>query len=124
MGLFERLPDHDPLLDEEPDEADAELRVMDYTEMTPQPALPPARLPQARRGARRRGGPSGANSAISRQSNTETERGLLSEYLVDVRVTPRAGLLDPEGKAIHHALHSLGFADVDEVRVGKLIACG
>ena len=45
----------------------------------------------------------------------------MTEYLAEVRVTPRAGLLDPEGKAIQHALHSLGFAEVDEARVGKLI---
>jgi phosphoribosylformylglycinamidine synthase len=45
----------------------------------------------------------------------------LTEYLAEVRVTPRQGLLDPEGKAIHNALHSLDFADVDDVRVGKLI---
>ena len=34
---------------------------------------------------------------------------------------PRPGLLDPEGKAIHHALHSLGWDGVDDVRVGKAI---
>lgn len=34
-------------------------------------------------------------------------------------MTPRPGLLDPEGQAIHHALHNLGFQEVDEVRVGK-----
>ncbi len=45
----------------------------------------------------------------------------MTEYLVEVRVTPRAGLLDPQGKAVHHALHSLEFADVDDVRVGRLI---
>ena len=45
----------------------------------------------------------------------------MTEYLAEVRVTPREGLLDPEGKAIHNALHSLDFADVDDVRVGKLI---
>jgi CDP-diacylglycerol--serine O-phosphatidyltransferase len=37
MGLVERLPDRDPLLDEEEaaDEADAEVRAMDYTEVAP-----------------------------------------------------------------------------------------
>jgi phosphoribosylformylglycinamidine synthase len=45
----------------------------------------------------------------------------LTEFLIEVHVTPRAGLLDPQGKAVHHALHSLDFADVEEVRIGRLI---
>jgi phosphoribosylformylglycinamidine synthase len=36
-------------------------------------------------------------------------------------VTPRPGLLDPEGKAIQHALHSLDYEQVRDVRVGKLL---
>lgn len=34
---------------------------------------------------------------------------------------PRPGLLDPEGKAIGHALESLGYTGVSDVRVGKVI---
>jgi phosphoribosylformylglycinamidine synthase len=45
----------------------------------------------------------------------------VSEYSVEVRVTPRAGLLDPQGKAVHSALHSLEFAEVGDVRVGRLL---
>lgn len=45
----------------------------------------------------------------------------MTEFRVEVRVTPRAGLLDPQGKAVHGALHSLEFAEVDDVRVGRLI---
>ena len=45
----------------------------------------------------------------------------MTEYLIEVHVTPRAGLLDPQGKAVHNALHSLEFADVDDVRIGRLI---
>ena len=45
----------------------------------------------------------------------------MKDYKAEVRVTPRAGLLDPEGKAIHGALHSLDFGGVEDVRVGKLI---
>ena len=41
--------------------------------------------------------------------------------MVEVHVTPRAGLLDPQGKAVQHALQSLEFADVEDVRVGRLI---
>lgn len=45
----------------------------------------------------------------------------MKEYQVEVRITPREGLLDPEGKAVEHALLSLDFEGVDHVRVGKLI---
>jgi len=38
-----------------------------------------------------------------------------------VHVTLRPGALDPQGKAIHHALEGLGFAGVNDVRAGKLI---
>ena len=38
-----------------------------------------------------------------------------------VTVTLKPGVLDPQGKAIGHALHSLGFEGVGEVRVGKII---
>jgi phosphoribosylformylglycinamidine synthase subunit PurS len=40
---------------------------------------------------------------------------------MEIRVKPRPGLLDPQGKAIHHALESLGYPGVAEVRVGKLM---
>ena len=43
----------------------------------------------------------------------------MSSYRLEIRVTPRPGLLDPEGAAIHHALESLGFEEVSGVRVGK-----
>ena len=38
-----------------------------------------------------------------------------------VHVTLKAGVLDPQGKAIHHALEGLGFAGIRDVRAGKLI---
>ncbi len=45
----------------------------------------------------------------------------MSRYKLEVRVKPRPGLLDPQGKAIHHALQSLGWGGVEDVRVGKAI---
>lgn len=45
----------------------------------------------------------------------------MTEFHVEVRVTPREGLLDPQGKAVYGALHSLGFPEVDEARVGRFI---
>lgn len=38
-----------------------------------------------------------------------------------IHVTLKNGVLDPQGKAIHHALESLGFSGVNDVRQGKLI---
>ena len=38
-----------------------------------------------------------------------------------VYVTLKNGVLDPQGKAIHHALEGLGFDGVRDVRAGKLI---
>jgi phosphoribosylformylglycinamidine synthase len=40
---------------------------------------------------------------------------------VRVFVTLKNGVLDPQGKAIHHALEGLGFSGVNDVRAGKLI---
>ena len=38
-----------------------------------------------------------------------------------VFVMPKEGVLDPQGKAIAHALGTLGFSGVGEVRQGKVI---
>lgn len=40
---------------------------------------------------------------------------------VRIFVTLKPGVLDPQGKAIHHALEGLGFAGVNDVRAGKLV---
>ena len=36
-----------------------------------------------------------------------------------IHVTLKPGILDPQGKAIEHALDSLGFTNASNVRVGK-----
>lgn len=38
-----------------------------------------------------------------------------------IKITLKNGVLDPQGKAIEHALDSLGFEGVSDVRQGKLI---
>ena len=38
-----------------------------------------------------------------------------------VNVFLKEGVLDPQGKASHHALDSLGFEGVNDVRIGKQI---
>lgn len=40
---------------------------------------------------------------------------------VEVIVGLKEGVLDPQGKAIHHALESLGYQGVTSVKVGKVI---
>ncbi|WP_419826303.1 phosphoribosylformylglycinamidine synthase subunit PurS [Sphingomonas sp.] len=40
---------------------------------------------------------------------------------VRVVVTLKPGVLDPQGKAVHAALAGLGFGQVNDVRVGRLI---
>ncbi len=36
-------------------------------------------------------------------------------------VTLKPGVLDPQGRAVHHALDGLGFAGVNDVRIGRLV---
>ena len=43
----------------------------------------------------------------------------MSRYRVAVHVVPRRGLLDPQGKAVADALHTLGFSGVAAVHVGR-----
>ena len=38
-----------------------------------------------------------------------------------VYITFKDGVLDPQGKAIHHALTTLGFSGINDIRQGKLI---
>lgn len=38
-----------------------------------------------------------------------------------VHITLKTGVLDPQGKAVQHALGSLGFGGVNDVRQGKYI---
>ena len=38
-----------------------------------------------------------------------------------VHVTLKNGVLDPQGKAVQHALGALGFEGIDDVRQGKFI---
>jgi phosphoribosylformylglycinamidine synthase subunit PurS len=38
-----------------------------------------------------------------------------------VYVTPKRGILDPQGKAVQQGLHALGFGEVGDVRCGKYL---
>ncbi len=45
----------------------------------------------------------------------------MTRFTVSVKIVPRHGLLDPQGKAVTDALHTLGFASVRDVHVGRLL---
>jgi phosphoribosylformylglycinamidine synthase subunit PurS len=45
----------------------------------------------------------------------------MNRYRVAVHIVPRRGILDPQGKAVSDALHTLGFGGVRDVRVGRHI---
>ena len=42
-------------------------------------------------------------------------------FLAKITITLRRSILDPQGKAVHHALESLGMAPVKDVRIGKYV---
>jgi phosphoribosylformylglycinamidine synthase PurS subunit len=42
-------------------------------------------------------------------------------YLAKITITLRSSILDPQGKAVHHALENLGMAKAKEVRMGKYV---
>ena len=42
-------------------------------------------------------------------------------YRVEVKVVPRQGILDPQGKAVGGALGSLGFEGIGDVHVGRFV---
>ncbi len=43
------------------------------------------------------------------------------KYRVQVEILPRRGILDPQGRAVADALRTLGFADVEEVHLGRYL---
>lgn len=52
----------------------------------------------------------------------EDTHGVAGEpWHVEVRILPKRGVNDPQGDAVQHGLHALGFADAGTVRVGKFL---
>ena len=43
----------------------------------------------------------------------------MTRYRIAVHITPRRGILDPQGRTVADALHTLGFAAVRDVHVGR-----
>lgn len=40
---------------------------------------------------------------------------------IRVLVSLKPGVLDPQGRAVHHALEGLGFESVEDVRIGRTV---
>ena len=40
---------------------------------------------------------------------------------VRIHVSLKPGVLDPQGRAVHHALEGLGYKGVEDVRIGRLV---
>jgi phosphoribosylformylglycinamidine synthase len=45
----------------------------------------------------------------------------MNRYRIAVHITPRRGILDPQGRTVADALHTLGFETVRDVHVGRHI---
>lgn len=45
----------------------------------------------------------------------------MTRFRCAIHIVPRRGILDPQGKAVADALHSLGFGSVGDVRVGRYV---
>ncbi|HEY5491109.1 MAG TPA: phosphoribosylformylglycinamidine synthase subunit PurS [Gemmatimonadaceae bacterium] len=45
----------------------------------------------------------------------------MKHFRINVHIIPRKGLLDPQGKAVADALHTLGFDAVRDVHVGRYL---
>lgn len=43
------------------------------------------------------------------------------KFLAKICVTPKAAILDPQGKTVASSLHSLGYDEVGDVRLGKYL---
>jgi phosphoribosylformylglycinamidine synthase len=43
----------------------------------------------------------------------------MNRYRIAVHITPRRGILDPQGRTVAEALHTLGFSAVRDVHVGR-----
>jgi phosphoribosylformylglycinamidine synthase len=43
----------------------------------------------------------------------------MNRYRIAVHITPRRGILDPQGRTVADALHTLGFSAVRDVHVGR-----
>jgi len=45
----------------------------------------------------------------------------MKQYKAKIKITLRKGILDVQGKAVEHALHSIDFKSLTNVRIGKYV---
>ncbi len=45
----------------------------------------------------------------------------MAAFNAKITITLRKSILDPQGKAVHHALESLHMQEIEEVRIGKYV---
>lgn len=43
------------------------------------------------------------------------------KFKAEIKITLRTGILDVQGKAVEHALHSLEYTTISNVRIGKFV---
>lgn len=46
----------------------------------------------------------------------------MKKFTSRIYITLRAGILDVQGKQVEHALHSIEYTDIDNVRVGRCVS--
>ncbi len=63
--------------------------------------------------------PSKKRTPKSRASTSEKAAG--TAYRATIVIRLRSSILDPQGKAVQHALESLGMGSIENVRIGKYI---
>ena len=45
----------------------------------------------------------------------------MQKFKAEINIKLRAGILDVQGKAVEHALHSLEYPEISDVRIGKFV---
>lgn len=45
----------------------------------------------------------------------------MANFIATINITLRKNILDVQGKTVEHALHSIGYSDCSNVRIGKLV---
>lgn len=45
----------------------------------------------------------------------------MTKFKSEIKITLRSGILDVQGKAVEHALHSLEYNEIEGVRIGKFV---
>jgi phosphoribosylformylglycinamidine synthase len=45
----------------------------------------------------------------------------MASFSCEVYISPRKDILDPQGDAVEHALHGLGFSAASNVRIGRYV---